>query len=246
MQKYGLSLKKLLKKSKHKRFSIKSAIQIGIQLCDRLEVLHNHGYLHADLKPDNVLIASTNRLRVESSQMILIDFGIAKSWKDTFGRHIPFRERVPFSGNLLFASKNAFRQVEQSRRDDLISLVYLVIFFVQGELGWMKNLKSTDPLFFQKVAKIKQNLNSKTLCTGPAKGLEAFCDEVFSYEFEDTPNYSKIKHMLACFLLVHNVQPDNVFDWSKFSAPNTDLQNHIEGQENVDEKEVPEVPALTD
>lgn len=67
MNKYGPSLKMMLRRTKSKRFSIKTAIQIGMQLIDRLQALHMIGYLHMDLKPDNILLGSANRTRIDSS-----------------------------------------------------------------------------------------------------------------------------------------------------------------------------------
>lgn len=88
MHKYGPSLKMMLRRMKSKRFSIKTAIQIGIQLIDRLQALHGIGYLHMDLKPDNILLGSANRTRFDSSNIVLIDYGISKQFKDSDGKHI--------------------------------------------------------------------------------------------------------------------------------------------------------------
>lgn len=141
MQKYGPSLKQMLRRTKTKRFHIKTAIQIGLQMIDRLEALHKLGYLHLDIKPDNILLGSSNRTRLESSTIFLIDYGISKKYLDEYGDHIPENTIVPFSGNVLFASKNAFMQIEQSRRDDLISLCYFLAFLLNAELTWHGNLK---------------------------------------------------------------------------------------------------------
>jgi casein kinase 1 len=148
MQKYGPSLKLMLRKTKAKRFHIKSAIQIGLQMIDRLQAFHNMGYLHLDIKPDNILIGSAARERLESSTIVLIDYGISKKWKDEHDEHIPENRMVPFSGNVLFASKNAFMQIEQSRRDDLISLCYFLAFLLNAELTWHGKLTHQDPNFF--------------------------------------------------------------------------------------------------
>ncbi len=112
MNKYGPSLKMMLRRTKSKRFSIKTAIQIGMQLIDRLKDLHTLGFVHMDLKPDNILLGSANRTRLDSSQVILIDFGISKRYLNDFGDHIKDSKSVPFSGNLLFASKNSFLLME--------------------------------------------------------------------------------------------------------------------------------------
>ena len=91
------------------------------------------------------MLGSSNRNRVESSEIILIDFGICKSWKNQYGDHVEPKNDIPFSGNLLFASRNAFLLKQQSRRDDLISLAYLLTFFIRGDLDWLKNLRPNDP-----------------------------------------------------------------------------------------------------
>lgn len=116
----------------------------------------------------------------------------------------------------MFASHNAFNFERLSRRDDLISLAYLTVFLVQGELGWFKNFSAKDPLFFEKMKKIKTEMTPETLCANQAVILGPFVEEIFNYRFEDTPNYPKLKHLLARVLLEHQVCPDNVFDWSKF------------------------------
>lgn len=82
MQKYGPSLKFMLKRNKKKRFRIKTVVQIGLQLLDRLEALHKLGYVHLDLKPDNILLGSYNFQRLESSSIYLIDFGISRPYVD--------------------------------------------------------------------------------------------------------------------------------------------------------------------
>lgn len=59
-----------------------------MQLVDRLQSLHEIGYLHMDLKPDNILLGSANRTRLDSSTIVLIDYGISKRYKDDFGDHV--------------------------------------------------------------------------------------------------------------------------------------------------------------
>ena len=106
--------------------------------------LHNFGYLHLDLKPDNILLGSCNRTRVDSSNIVLIDYGISKRYLNDENEHIKEADGVAFSGNLLFASKYTFLEKEQSRRDDFISLAYFIVFLVNGEINWLGNLRHQD------------------------------------------------------------------------------------------------------
>jgi hypothetical protein len=70
-------------------------------------------------------------------------------------------------------------------------------------------------------------MTPKSLCDGMARALEPFVSEVFNYKFSETPNYSKLKHLLASFLMAHQICPDDVFDWSKFVKKKPFLANYI-------------------
>jgi serine/threonine protein kinase len=92
------------------------------------------------LKPDNLLLRSGDKSAIESSDIILIDFGVSRPFLDDAGDHLPLKEGVPFSGNLMFQSHNAFKRVTLSRRDDLISLCYLMTFLFNGGFDWVEEL----------------------------------------------------------------------------------------------------------
>lgn len=78
---------------------------------DRLETMHTKGFLHLDLKPQNILLGSSSRKNQGSSKIFLIDFGVSKTFLDESGLHLPKIKGVPFGGNMLFASPNAFRNL---------------------------------------------------------------------------------------------------------------------------------------
>lgn len=71
---------------------------------NRLEDLHKIGFLHLDIKPDNILLGNSDH----NGTLFLIDFGISKRYLDNEGQHIPLRKGIPFLGNVVFASKTAF------------------------------------------------------------------------------------------------------------------------------------------
>ena len=76
---------------------------------DQLESLHELGFIHQDLKLENILIGSKNKSSPSSSQIILVDFGLASRYQSEEGNHTPFVSNVKFVGNLVYSSHNAFR-----------------------------------------------------------------------------------------------------------------------------------------
>ena len=88
MEKLGMSLKDILKKNK-RHFTIKCILQIGIKLIVLLQKMHNTGYIHCDIKPDNIMIGDYNKDVSLRNKLYLIDFGIAQKWRGDDGAHLP-------------------------------------------------------------------------------------------------------------------------------------------------------------
>ena len=77
-------------------------------------------------------------------QVKLIDFGLVTKYLDDKGKHIMKQSTEFFEGNFIFASVNALKFKKTSRRDDLLSLCYLVIFVLNhGRIPFISKLKDT-------------------------------------------------------------------------------------------------------
>ena len=126
----GKNLESFLKKHDGS-FSLKSVLLIAVQLLNRIEIIHLKGIIHRDLKPENFLMGLNNKKNVVN----IIDFGLSKIYCDENG-HIPFREKKGFVGTTRYASIGAHLGKELSRRDDLESLGYIIIYFLKGKLPW--------------------------------------------------------------------------------------------------------------
>lgn len=99
----------------------------------RLEFLHNNHFIHRDMKPDNFLVG----INKKSSVLYMIDYGLAKRYRDSkTGDHIPYRDGKSLTGTARYASVNTHLGIEQSRRDDLESICYILIYFLRGTLPW--------------------------------------------------------------------------------------------------------------
>ena len=97
-------------------FSLKTTTILSLQLLDRLEVLHEHGFVHGDIAPENFVLGLNN----DSPFVFMVDFGRCKKYKDTSSnQHIGYKENVVYSYNSTFASINAHNNVQYSRRDDI-------------------------------------------------------------------------------------------------------------------------------
>ena len=115
-----------------KNFTLKDICLIAIQTLERIEYIHSKGYLHGDIKPENFVLG-INDQRI----IFVIDFGLSKKYRsDRTGNHIQFCITKKMNGTARYASTNSLRGVEISRRDDLESLAYMIIYFLMKKLPW--------------------------------------------------------------------------------------------------------------
>lgn len=116
-----------------RKLSLKTVLLIADQLLARIEAFHTKGFIHRDLKPENILIG----LEENASTVYLIDFGLAKRWKDPHtNEHIKYKDKKSLTGTARYASANTHLGIEQSRRDDLEGAGYVILYLLKGELPW--------------------------------------------------------------------------------------------------------------
>ena len=178
-------------------FPLKDISMIGLQMIDRLEFIHSKSIIHRDIKTENILID------YETKKIIyLIDFGLAKKFRSgRTGRHIKFTIPRTLTGTAKFASRNTIRGTEQSRRDDLESLGYVLIYFAKrGELPWI-GLDIDDKLKkYRKIYEIKRKIKTEQLCLGLPQEFCEFMNYVKNLEFEEGPNYDKLRGLMISIL----------------------------------------------
>lgn len=142
--------------------------------------IHNRGIIHRDIKPDNLLF--------HQNKLHLIDFGLSKRYLDESNVHIPRLEGKQFRGTLRYASTNMHQGIENSRRDDLESLGYVLIYLAKGSLPW-QGLKINSGDRAQAIAKIKMKTQLRDLCSGLPREMTDFMRAVKNLGFAEQPNY---------------------------------------------------------
>ena len=121
-----------------KRFTIKTTAIIAEQILERIELLHNYQFIYRDIKPDNFLIGCGKK----QTTIFMIDLGLAKRFKDPkTGQHVKCKPVKSLTGTARYSSPNA-HVFEQSRRDDLLAIGIMLIYFMKGSLPWqgLKNV----------------------------------------------------------------------------------------------------------
>ena len=176
-------------------------------------MIHEAGYLHNDIKLNNICIGDDMSLPHAKHSLYkvrLIDFGLASKYTNQIGSHIPMKSKEVFEGNMMFCSKNISNMMTASRRDDLISLCYILLYIVDGNLPF-KIDKSFDT-----INRMKNTVTTKELCCTPeGKRLYPFVNEILSLKFEETPDYERLGLYLVSALSEINETLDMEYDWNK-------------------------------
>ena len=110
-----------------KILTLECVCALGLELIDRLETIHNKDIIHRDIKPAQFLVSC------DKTKIFLVDFGLAKHYKIN-GVHVEFKTRCKCKGSVCYASINNHMGFKQSRRDDLESLCYSLIYLIKGNL----------------------------------------------------------------------------------------------------------------
>ncbi|OAY36471.1 casein kinase 1-like protein 2 [Manihot esculenta] len=194
-----------------RKLSLKSVLMLADQMINRVEYVHSKSFLHRDIKPDNFLMGLGRR----ANQVYIIDFGLAKKYRDTSThQHIPYRENKNLTGTARYASMNTHLGIEQSRRDDLESLGYVLMYFLRGSLPWQGLKAGTKKQKYEKISEKKVSTSIEALCRGYPTEFASYFHYCRSLRFDDKPDYAYLKRLFRDLFIREGFQYDYVFDWT--------------------------------
>ncbi|OMO90069.1 hypothetical protein CCACVL1_07523 [Corchorus capsularis] len=162
---------------------------IAVEAISILEQLHLRGFVHGDVKPENFLLGQPGTSN--EKKLYLIDLGLASKWKETAsGRHVDYDQKPDvFRGTVRYASVHAHLGRTGSRRDDLESLAYTLIFLLRGKLPWQGYMGENKGFL---VCKKKMATSPEMLCYLCPPPFQQFLEIVTNMKFDEEPNYAKL------------------------------------------------------
>ncbi|XP_068723468.1 casein kinase I-like [Montipora capricornis] len=216
MELLGENLDHLLHRTGTGTFDLKTVLQLADQMIDRIKFVHENDYLHRDIKPENFLIGR----RDKKNMVYLIDFGLSKKYRDKRVSHIRFRqkEKQELTGTARYASVSAHKGMELSRRDDLESVGYLLLYFLKGSLPWQGLQARNDQERYKMISDKKLSVSVERLCQDLPDAFKVYLNYCRALEFEEEPDYEYLKGLFTQLALKLKIDLDGAFEWKQTST----------------------------
>ena len=173
------------------------------QMLSRIEYIHKKGYIHRDIKPSNFVIGKNEKRGI----IYIIDFGLAKKYIKNSSNYEIYKNNN-IIGTLKYASIRAHFGFELSWKDDLESLCYCILYFLEGKLPWEKKELSVEDIL-----NIKINLKSWIKIIDIPNELYKFYIYVKGLKYDEKPNYEYLHNLLKELGEKIKIEFDNKFDW---------------------------------
>lgn len=214
-------------------FSLKTVLMLADQMLRRVEYVHSKNFIHRDIKPDNFLMGLGRR----GNQLFFIDFGLAKKYRDARTmQHIPYREQKSLTGTARYASINAHIGIEQSRRDDLESLGYVMMYFLRGSLPWQGMKAATKKLKYERISHKKISTRIEELCHNYPHEFAVYLEYCRCLHFEDKPDYAYLRKLFRDLFVSQGYKYDAMFDWNILKSKEEQSKKNSESSKDAPSK----------
>lgn len=208
----------------NRKFSLKTTLMLADQLLARLEWVHSRGLIHRDIKPDNFMLGIGNNADV----VHIIDFGLAKRYVDPNTRqHMPYRDDKRLIGTARYCSVNCHLGAETSRRDDIESVMYMLIYFLKGRLPWQGKVADTKQQRYDLIAEDKCAIPVHELCKDLPPAFANVLSYARSLRFEDRPDYAFARNEFRRCFNDNGFVLDFNFDWKVRSNLTATFDNSL-------------------
>lgn len=192
------------------RIPIPTVILIAQQTLQTIKGIHDQGYLHLDIKPDNILL----KRKKTSCHCYMVDFGLAMVYMVN-GSHYSYNEQGEFRGNAAFASRHMLRRCAPGRRDDLESLVYAWAFMANGALPWTKGNREALNGSRVALADRKNSTLPSEVCGILPPQFAEMLGNIREMGFAERPNYSLYASLLSTAASALDLNPTDLSHWDQ-------------------------------
>jgi len=184
---------------------------IGFQLIGVLHFIHDKNFIHRDVKPDNCVMGSDEL----NENLYLIDFGLAKKYRSSRTlQQYPMTKKKKLTGTARYASIHALEGLEQSRRDDMESVGYVMAYFLRGGLPWQGLKIKTKENKYKNILEKKKEISSAELFKGFPSEFAEILDNIKKLEYLEEPEYEMLRNKLLSLCKRLNYKFDFIYDWT--------------------------------
>jgi serine/threonine protein kinase len=164
-----------------------------------------------------------------TGKIYLIDFGLAKRYRRPGSLvHIPPKDKKNLTGTARYASINTHKGLEQSRRDDLESLGYVLVYFLKGQLPWQGLRAANRNDKYGRIFEKKYMTSPEVLCEGLPCEFVSYFQLVRGLRFEERPDYDVLRRLFRAIQVREHFRKDGLFDWTlKKMAENAGSSNYF-------------------
>lgn len=208
LERYHDSLEVRLMKQLPQQLPLKFVLEFGRQAITILERLHELNFVHRDIKPANFVLGTF--LNTYQNQVYLIDFGDSTKYvirNNQFLTAGAARKNVP--SNLMFGSHMGNRGFGVTRRDDIISVVYCMIYCLTGTLPWAPIPENVTA---KQIGEVKRNFNLDILFDGIPVQLRTLYERTSALGWKKDPNYTEIRNLIIEAMEKNGITNDGEFE----------------------------------
>ncbi|OHS97837.1 CK1 family protein kinase [Tritrichomonas foetus] len=214
---YGPSLSIIRHNLEGGSFSLPTLLYVAKETFTIIEILHQQGIVHCDVKPSNFLLN-----QVEYGGLVLIDFGLSSKFIDSNHNHITNQNSNGFRGTMKYASINVHKMIEPTRRDDIISWFYSIIELFKGKLPW-KDVQDSNLSM-----SCKASISIEKLCSGLPRQMKIIWEKIKDLEFDEEPDYNGIRIELDEAISENGINLPFELDWESHNQIIKQLSPHPE------------------